>query len=152
MENFIVAIRRHSNANATVTNLSAGEELNQAIKLLEYHARKKDTTLQLSGSHAMAQPAPPDFYKIAYNLLSYSIDAVASSPAVIQVELSRQANNLILKISYPAEIMPTLSAADSTGDENLGLAIVKNFLEKNGGSFIAGAEGNLVILEASWPD
>jgi signal transduction histidine kinase len=115
MEKFITAIRRHGSIAPAEETLPLQAELGQVIQLLEYKARKNGVRLELKIEDAAAPgQAPVDFYKIAYNLISYGIMAASNFSAnpdkAVGIKLGYSGATIKLEVTYPGGRIPALES------------------------------------------
>jgi len=150
MEKFIQAIRRRGEGRAET--LSLPDELNQAVQLLEYKARKSGVKMKITiAEDIRREPAQAhwDFYKIVYNLIAYALDHATGTLSII---LNYHGENVVFELTYPGAPLPELESAEQSGEESLGLLIAKNLLEKAGGALKVRRHGAVEnTLEASFP-
>jgi C4-dicarboxylate-specific signal transduction histidine kinase len=147
---FITAIRRNTSVPKEPEHVNLGEELRSVIALLDYTARQHSLALELQAKQKVDLfISPSDFYHIAFNLISFAIEATYHSVGKrVIVTLRRQDSGyIVLEVLYKGATLPDMNKEQAGSVPNLGLMIAKDLIDKTGGflSVEWGPDNNVVF-------
>jgi len=144
MENFIIAIRKQMSQRENKTLFSATEEINQAIQVLDYKARKADVRINFfSPVDVQIYGDEIKFNQIITNLITNAVDAYTENERKKEVVICLKEKNDIINLSVEdwgcgiakefidKIFQPFFSTKSFKQGTGIGLSLVKTIVEKD---------------------